>query len=48
MRSLGMKPVLGAFSGRLPDAIKAKFPDAKITETGSWGGFNPVYLLDPK
>lgn len=46
-RSLGMKPVLKAFTGHVPAATKDKYPDAKITKMGSWGSFPGTYLLDP-
>jgi alpha-N-acetylglucosaminidase len=49
-RSLGMKPVLPAFAGHVPEVLKSKFPDAKITSLGEWGGFPEKYhssFLDP-
>ncbi|HET7117466.1 MAG TPA: alpha-N-acetylglucosaminidase [Hanamia sp.] len=49
-RSLGMKPVLPAFAGHVPEALKSRFPDAKITSLGEWGGFPEKYhssFLDP-
>lgn len=49
-RSLGMRPVLPAFAGHVPEALKSKFPDAKITSLGEWGGFPEKYhssFLDP-
>jgi len=46
-RALGMTPVLPAFTGHVPSALKDKFPNAKFRRT-SWGGkFGDVYLLDP-
>lgn len=45
-RSLGMTPILPAFTGHVPPAFKTKFPDAKLKKT-NWGwGFNDVYILD--
>ena len=46
-RSLGMKPVLPAFSGHVPAALKRIFPSAKISRCHSWGGFAGTYVLDP-
>lgn len=42
-RSLGMTPVLPAFSGHVPLALKEKFPDAPIQKLGEWGGFDKEY-----
>jgi alpha-N-acetylglucosaminidase len=49
-RELGMKPVLPAFAGHIPEALKAKYPSAKINSLGEWGGFPAKYrsnFLDP-
>lgn len=49
-RELNMKPILPAFAGHVPQAIKTKFPNAKITDLGTWGGFSEEYyshFLDP-
>ncbi|KAI4303870.1 hypothetical protein MLD38_039456 [Melastoma candidum] len=52
MYELGMTPVLPAFSGSIPAAVKQKFPSAKITRLGNWFSVdsNPrwccTYLLD--
>ena len=49
-RELGMKPVLPAFAGHVPEVIKSKFPQSKITSLGDWGGFDikyQSYFLDP-
>jgi len=49
-RELGMTPVLPAFAGHVPEAIKTKFPTARIKDLGSWGGFDVTYrsyFLDP-
>ena len=48
-RSFGMTPVLPAFAGHVPKAIKEKFPDAKITSMGSYGTGEAydAFFLDP-
>jgi alpha-N-acetylglucosaminidase len=49
-RSLGMKPVLPAFAGHVPEVLKSKFPKAIITSLGEWSGFSSKYdsyFLDP-
>lgn len=49
-RELGMKPVLPAFAGHVPEILKTKFPNAKITSLGDWSGFSSQYdsyFLDP-
>ena len=45
-RELGMEPVLPAFSGHVPSALKARFPDAKIKQLNRWAGFPGVFILD--
>lgn len=50
-RELGMHPVLPAFAGHVPAALKKIYPNAKITQTSSWGGFRDCYrshFLNPK
>lgn len=47
MRSLGMKPVLPAFTGHVPKALIEKFPNAKIQKMKGWEGFEGTYILDP-
>ncbi len=46
-RSLGMKPVLPAFTGHVPPAFKEKFPDSEVNQT-DWEGFAPVNILAPQ
>ncbi len=49
-RELGMKPVLPAFAGHVPEVLKTKYPNAKITSLGDWSGFSnryDSYFLDP-
>lgn len=43
VRSFNMKPVLPAFAGHVPKALKDKFPKAKITSLGEWGNFREEY-----
>lgn len=45
-RSLGMTPILPAFTGHVPPSFAKKFPSARL-ETTRWEGFPAVYLLDP-
>ena len=42
-RSLGMTPVLPAFNGHVPAALKELHPEAAITDVGTWGGFESAY-----
>ncbi|HVU55362.1 MAG TPA: alpha-N-acetylglucosaminidase [Puia sp.] len=46
-RSLGMKPVLPAFTGHVPAAFAKHFPSAKIKSTNWKNGFADTYILDP-
>lgn len=48
-RSFGMTPVLPAFAGHVPKAIKQQYPDSKITSLGSYevGDEYNAYFLDP-
>ena len=46
-RSLGMTPVLPAFTGHVPPAFEEKFPDAKVRKT-SWVNFPEVSILNPE
>jgi len=47
MRSFGMKPVLPAFAGHVPDQLKQLYPSSKISQLNKWDGFNGTYFLDP-
>lgn len=38
-RELNMKPVLSAFAGHVPAALKRIYPEAKTTQVSEWGGF---------
>ena len=42
-RELNMKPVLPAFGGHVPKALKEKFPNSKIISLGEWGDFDEKY-----
>lgn len=42
-RSLGMTPVLSAFSGHVPAELAEIYPDAKIHTMSQWGGFDEQY-----
>ncbi len=42
-RSLNMRPVLPAFAGHVPGALRELFPDADIQSLGSWAGFDGRY-----
>ena len=46
-RSLGMTPVLPAFTGHVPPTFEQKFPDAKVRKT-EWVNFPEVSILDPE
>ena len=50
-RSLGMKPILAAFAGHVPQQLKQAKPEAKITRIKpGWGGMAEKYatwFLDP-
>lgn len=47
MRELAMTPVLQAFYGIAPNAMKEKFPNANIIDCGDWVGFKRPAFLDP-
>ena len=46
-RTLGMTPVLPAFTGHVPPTFEQKFPDAKVRKT-EWVNFPEVSILDPE
>lgn len=49
-RELGMKPVLPAFAGHVPEATKTLYPEANITLRSEWGRFkgpDRCWFLDP-
>lgn len=46
-RSLGMTPILPAFTGHVPPAFTEMFPEAKVRKT-SWVEFPEVTILDPE
>ncbi|XP_076294620.1 N-acetyl-alpha-glucosaminidase [Lasioglossum baleicum] len=43
MRSLGIIPVLPAFSGHVPRAFKRLFPEANMTKSSVWNHFGDKY-----
>lgn len=45
-RSLGMTPILPAFTGHVPPSFGKRFPQAKLKKT-NWSDFPAVYILDP-
>lgn len=45
-RSLGMTPVLPAFTGHVPPTLKKKFPLSNV-KTTNWSTFPAVSILDP-
>lgn len=47
MRALGMKPVLQAFTGHVPKALKELYPNANIFQIDEWAGVEGTYFLDP-
>ncbi len=51
MRDFNMFPVLPAFAGHVPDALRKLYPNANITKSSNWNGFSDEYtevsLLDP-
>lgn len=42
-RELNMRPVLPAFSGHVPAALKRIYPDIQTTKVSEWGGFADPY-----
>ena len=46
-RALGMTPVLPAFAGFVPHAMKAKFPSAAIHDSNGWGDFGKTHYVEP-
>lgn len=50
-RELNMKPVLPAFNGHVPAALKQIYPDANVQSLGKWAGFAKQYhcsFLNPE
>ena len=46
-RTLGMTPVLPAFTGHVPPTFEQKFPNVKVRKT-EWVNFPEVSILDPE
>ena len=42
-RALNMRPVLPAFAGHVPGALRDLFPDADIQSLSTWAGFDEKY-----
>ena len=42
-RALNMRPVLPAFAGHVPGALRDLFPDADIQALGGWAGFDEKF-----
>ncbi len=47
-RTLGMMPVLPAFTGHVPASFSEKFPDAKVNKMSWFGNFPDVHILNPE
>jgi alpha-N-acetylglucosaminidase len=47
-RELGMRPVLQGFTGHVPEALRAHFPEAKFQQLPSWCNFPPTWFVDPQ
>ncbi|WP_157943718.1 MULTISPECIES: alpha-N-acetylglucosaminidase [Arenibacter] len=48
MKAFGMKPILPAFYGMVPNSLIEKYPDADIRDQGIWaGGFTRPAFLAP-
>ena len=47
MRELGMKPILQAFTGHVPEVLKKIYPDANIFQIEDWAGIPGTWFLDP-
>jgi len=46
-RELGMTPVLQGFTGHVPAALRARFPDARFQRLPSWCEFPGTHFVDP-
>ena len=42
-REFNMRPVLPAFNGHVPEALKRIYPHAEMTQVSKWGGFADEY-----
>ena len=50
-RELGMHPVLPAFTGHVPARLLELYPESRITDVKTWGGFpkeNACHFLSPE
>ncbi|MBR0300126.1 MAG: alpha-N-acetylglucosaminidase [Bacteroidales bacterium] len=41
--SLGISPILGSFTGHVPEALKEIYPEANISRLGKWSSFKEDY-----
>ena len=46
-RELGMTPVLPAFAGFVPSAMKARYPASAIHDSNGWGQFGKTHYIEP-
>lgn len=46
-RELGMTPVLPAFAGFVPAALRDKLPGAPIHNAAGWGDFRATHYVEP-
>ena len=46
-RSLGMTPILPAFTGHVPPTFTERYPEVKVKKT-KWGSFDEVNILEPE
>lgn len=47
MLAMGMSPILAGFPGHVPPAFARIYPNASLTSTAPWGGFNDTYTVVP-
>lgn len=47
MRELGMMPITPGFAGFIPPGLARRFPQARVTRTSPWAGFEPTFWLSP-
>ena len=47
MIELGINPILPAFAGFVPDSFSKVYPNASVTPSQEWNGFDAALLLEP-
>lgn len=47
-KELGMKPIVPGFSGFVPQVFGKHYPEAEITDSHPWVGFEPTKILGPQ